>query len=304
MNAPETVIGEDALVLPDHRDATGENPIWDAEAATWWWIDIPKGAIHRLDPATGTVRSVTLPMMIGALVLDRAGGAVAACVDGLYAVGGLDDPAGLTVRRLAAIAHPHDGMRFNDGRCDRQGRFRVSTMVQDIGLAVAAGRWYRFDGTGLADLDDAGYVVPNGSAFSPDGRTVYASDTHPSRRALFAYDYDVTTGTTSARRPFAALPDGAGRPDGATVDADGFYWICCLDAGRLLRYAPDGRLDHVYRLPMLKPTCCAFGGPDRRTLLVTSLSRGPADLETDPAGGRLLMFRPGPAGLPEPRFGG
>lgn len=300
----ETVVGPEHLVLPDHRDMTGENPIWDDATGRWWWIDIPKGAIHRLDPATDRIETRLLPEMIGALALDAAGGAVAACVTGLYAVSHLDDPAGITARRIAAVAHPRDGMRFNDGRCDRRGRFRIATMVMDIAQGDDSGRWYSLAGGDLAATGEAGYIIPNGTAFSPDGRTVYSADSHRDRRVVYAADYDPQTGVAANRRLFATIPDGGGRPDGATVDADGFYWVCCLDAGKLRRYAPDGTLDHVYRLPMLKPTNCGFGGPDRRTLVVTSMSRGPADLETDPHGGRLLMFRPGATGLAEPRYAG
>lgn len=304
MSVAETVIGEDALVLPGHRDMTGENPIWDDATGRWWWIDIPGRAIHRLDPATGTIETRLLPEMIGALALDDKGGAVAACVSGVFTVAGLDDAAGPTTRLIAAVAHRRHGMRFNDGRCDRQGHFRTATMVMDVAKGDDAGRWYRVGDGRVTDLGEPGWIIPNGCAFSPDGRAVYGADTHRDRRLVWIADYDVDTGTASNRRPFATIPEGGGRPDGATVDADGFYWVCCLDAGHLYRYAPDGRLDHLYRLPMLKPTNCGFGGPDRKTLFVTSMSRGPADLETDPHGGRLLMFRPGATGLAEPRYAG
>lgn len=284
------------------RNATGEGPVWHREQRCWYWIDLPARAIHRLDPANGQLRRWTVDETLGCMVLRADGGLTCACVSGIFDVDLPEDGEQAVQRRLADVTHAQDGMRFNDGRCDRQGRLWVSSMVMDISLAAAAGNWYRFTrGDGLRQMD-GGYIIPNGSAFSPDGKVFYSSDTHRNVRMVWAFDYDVDEGRAHSRRVFVDMRAMVGRPDGAAVDADGCYWICCLDEGCIKRFTPSGALDQVWRTPMLKPTMCAFGGDDLRTLLVTSMSRGSEDLLTDPQGGRLLMFRPGAQGVAEPRL--
>lgn len=303
-----TRIGLEAVIDPELRNGTGENPVWDAERGLWTWIDIPARAVHRLDPSSGVHRRWTLPEMIGSLVLRPDGGVVCACETGVFDVDlpGEDGPGEggeAVVTTLATHRFPKEGMRFNDGRCDRQGRFWLSSMVMDISKGDSSGLWHRFTrADGLTETGTGGYIIPNGSAFSPDGRTLYASDSHRDVRMVWAWDYDPDTGTAGNRRPFIDMRAMVGRPDGAAVDADGCYWICCLDEGCIKRFTPAGELDRRIEVPMRKPTMCAFGGPDLRTMLVTSLSRGPADLAEDPHGGRVLMFDPGAQGLPEPRL--
>lgn len=307
MSVTERRFGPECL-LPDLRNGTGESPVWDAGRGCWFWIDIPNAAIFRLDPDTGATRSWTLPEVVGSMVLRPDDGAaprmICACTTGIFDVALPEQGEVAQARLLAPVAHPRPGMRFNDGRCDPAGRLLVSSMVGDIALREAAGRWYGFtlEG-GLRELGHDGILVPNGSAFSPDGTVFYSSDTHPEGRMVWAHDYDVAAGRISNRRVFVDMREMVGRPDGATIDSEGGYWICCLDAGCIRRFTPQGVLDRVVHVPMQKPAMCAFGGPDRRQMLVTSLSRGGADLETDPHGGRVALIDPGAQGLPEPRFG-
>jgi len=302
-----TTIGTDALLDLGFRDGTGESPNWDADRRVWIWIDQPGRLVRRLDPASGAARSWRLAeavgAMVGSLVLRADGGLLCGGVAGLFDVDLPEESADALCTPVAAIEHPKPGMRFNDGRCDRQGRLWVSTMVGDIALGDPAGRWHRYtraDGLTATGLD--GFVIPNGSAFSPDGRTVYASDSHRDVRMVWAWDYDPDEGRASNRRVFADMRAMVGRPDGAAIDTDGGYWIGCLDEGCVKRFTPDGRLDRRIEVPMRKPTMVAFGGDDRRTMMVASLCRGPADLAEDPHGGRVALFRPGAQGMPEPRF--
>jgi sugar lactone lactonase YvrE len=193
-------------------------------------------------------------------------------------------------------------MRFNDGRCDRQGRFWAGTMVQDAIDRQPAGRLYRYDAhAGLSAPVIDGLCTQNGLAWSPDGRTMYLSDSWTSERFIWAFDYDIDDGMPSNRRLFANLHDYAGRPDGAAVDADGCYWTCANDAGLLLRFAPDGRLDRSIELPVSKPSMCAFGGSRLDTLFVASIQPAGNVGEHD---GCVLMLDPGVTGLPEPEFAG
>jgi sugar lactone lactonase YvrE len=208
----------------------------------------------------------------------------------------------VTGRKLAAPAFPFADMRFNDGRCDRQGRFWSGTMVQDMAAANPAGALYRFDARGVLSAPVVeGLITQNGLAWSPDGSTMYLSDSHPLRRQIWAFDYDIETGEPRNRRLFADLHDYAGRPDGAAVDAHGCYWICANDAGRLLRFTPQGKLDRQIDVPAMKPAMCAFGGNTLDTLFVTSIRPAAGASEHD---GHLFAVRPGVTGLPEPEYAG
>ncbi|PZQ67970.1 MAG: gluconolactonase, partial [Variovorax paradoxus] len=210
----------------------------------------------------------------------------------------------LQADRVAGVTHARTGMRFNDGRCDRQGRFWAGTMLMDMAAAARVGMLYRQDDattTPTAVLDDL--IVPNGLGFSPDGRTMYLSDSHPSVQTIWAFDYDPDSGTPSRRRVFVDMNPLPGRPDGAAVDADGCYWICGNDAGLVHRFTPQGRLDRSVPVPVKKPAMCAFGGPQLDTLFVTSIRPG-GDLSDQPLAGGVFAFRAGTQGLPEPPFGG
>ena len=296
-----STLSVDALICPEVHNAVGESPVWDVNAACWLWID-QAGKVLRLDPATGKTRHWSVTEKIGSMVLRPDGGLVCSCETGIFDVD-LGEGEAASMTRLASITHPKSGMRFNDGRCDRQGRLWVSTMVMDISLGDASGSWFRFTrDEGLIPSRFGDFVIPNGSAFSPDGKTFYCSDTHRDVRMLWRFDYDTEAGVLRNKRPFVDLRDAPGRPDGAAVDVDGCYWICGLDEGSIMRFTPQGKLDHKFMLPMQKPTMCAFGGADGQTMLVTSLCRGEKDLETDPHAGRLVMFRPGAQGIVESRL--
>ena len=194
-----------------------------------------------------------------------------------------------------------------NGRCDRQGRFWSGTMFMDTGATRDNGRLYRFDPVhGLSAPVVSDLVTQNGLAWSPDGRTMYLSDSHPSRQLVWAFDYDPGAGMPHGRRLFVDMNRYPGRPDGAAVDADGCYWIAANDAGRLLRFTPQGELDREIVLPMAKPSMCSFGGADMDTLLVTSIN--PAAAAGSESGsdlaGAVLLVRPGVQGLAETPFGG
>jgi sugar lactone lactonase YvrE len=167
-----------------------------------------------------------------------------------------------------------------------------------------AGALYRTDPGGRWQRMVDGITVPNSLAWSPDDRTMYFADTP--HRVIWAYPFDAETGALGARRPFAEVPEGAGYPDGSTVDADGCLWNAHFDGWRLTRYAPDGRVDRVVPLPVQRPTSCAFGGPGLGVLYVTSARARltEAELARGPLAGGLLALEPGPRGLPEPRFAG
>jgi sugar lactone lactonase YvrE len=141
-------------------------------------------------------------------------------------------------------------------------------------------------------------TVSNGLAWSPDGTRMYYADS-PTRR-LDVFDYDLTTGEASGRRVLADLSGYDGFPDGLTVDAEGYVWVCMWNGAAIRRFAPSGSLDAVAEVPVARPTSVAFGGADLADLFVTTASIGltPAELAAQPLAGRLLHLRPGPVGLP------
>jgi sugar lactone lactonase YvrE len=279
----------------------GESPVWREQEQALYWVDIPARTIARLDVDTGKKTGWRLPEKVACITFDRHGTVLAGCETGLFAVT-LSTACQASVRKLAAPFFPLPGMRFNDGRCDRQGRFWAGTMVQDMALVSAAGSLYRYDadGTLSAPVVDA-LIVQNGLAWSPQGTTMYLSDSHPARRLVWAFDYDVDTGEPRNRRVFADLNEFSGRPDGAAVDADGCYWTCANDAGLLLRFTPLGRLDRSIALPVTKPSMCTFGGRELDTLFVTSIRPASGANEHD---GHLFALRPGVRGAPECGYAG
>ncbi|WP_225784729.1 SMP-30/gluconolactonase/LRE family protein [Xenophilus sp. Marseille-Q4582] len=290
------------LVL-DARNGTGESPVWHAAEQALYWVDIPGRAIHRWSQAEGHRHWATEEMPACLAATATPGRWLAGMESGLFELS-LGQESRARATRRAAVAHAAPAMRFNDGRCDRQGRFWAGTMSLDMAAGIRAGAWYRFgagDSALPAQLDD--FIVPNGLAFSPDGRTMYVSDSHPSVQAIWAFDYDTDSGTPSNRRLFVDMNPLPGRPDGAAIDVDGGYWICGNDAGLVHRFTPDGRLDKSLPVPVKKPAMCAFGGPRLDTLYVTSIRPG-GDLSDQPLAGGVFALRPGTQGLPEPAFAG
>ena len=291
------------LVL-DARCGTGESPVWSAREQALYWVDIPARTLHRIDPATGAHATWTGEEML-ACIAPRAGHPgqwIAGMESGLFAIATREDGS-LAATRLAHVAHAQPGMRFNDGRCDRQGRFWAGTMLMDMAAARAVGRVYRYQSDVNAEaalrVHFDPMIVPNGMAFSPDGRTMYLSDSHPDVQAVWAFDYDTATGTPHNRRLFVDMKPLPGRPDGAAVDAEGCYWICGNDAGLVHRFTPAGKLDRSLPVPVKKPAMCAFGGSGLDTLFVTSI-RPAGDLSDQPLAGGVFALNPGVQGLPEP----
>lgn len=285
------------VALSPATDLLGESPVWCPRTRALHWVDVRGKAVHRLEHATGAIRSWAVPELIGCLALRHGGGALVALRSGIAS---LDFEDG----RVEMLAEPHAGlpdMRFNDGRCDRQGRFWAGSM-NDVTRAPV-GLLYRFDRDGLAPVLDE-VAVPNSLCWSPDGLTMYFS--FGSEPVIHAFDYDPVTGVPGNRREFARLLDGAGVPDGAAVDAEGFVWSAHYGGAKIVRYAPDGQPDSVVSLPVSQPTSCAFGGPGLATLYITTArQRMSAEaLAAEPLAGALLALETGVRGLPEPEFRG
>jgi L-arabinonolactonase len=276
----------------------GESPIWSEAEQALYWVDIRGFAIRRFDPATGEDRAWRVPEEVGSIGFRAKGGFVAALRSGFAF---FDPQTGALERLHNPIAGTRD-LRFNDGRCDRKGRFWAGTVQEKRVAGLAA--LYRFDPDRRCTRMAEGITVANGTAWSPDDRTMYFADSWT--REIYAYDFDLSTGTIANRRTFARFAADEGIPDGATVDRDGYLWIAHFDGWRVTRFAPDGRVDRIIPMPVPRPTSCAFGGADLDVLYVTSASfnLSAETLVNAPLSGAIFKLDPGTRGLPEPAFNG
>lgn len=278
----------------------GESPMWHPQEQALYWCDIPGRRLHRLDPASGETRQWDFPVEPASCAPILGGGLLLAMRDGLWR---FDTASG--VRSLLARP-PYDPTteRFNDGKCDPQGRFWVGTIYEPRDPPLAA--LYCWDQGALARRAD-GITVSNGLAWSLDGRTMYWSDTKT--HTVFAFDFDPADGRLSGRRVFRTfalrvagqpLETYGGRPDGAAVDAEGCYWVAMFEGQRLVRLSPQGEVLREVRLPVRCPTMPCFGDADLKTLYVTTArdKRPPDELAQQPLAGCVLAFRVEVPGLP------
>lgn len=285
----------------DAKAELGEGTLWDPVAQVLWWIDIWGRMIHRYDPATGADKTWAAPEYIGCLGLRANGGLILTMVSGFY----FFDPM---TSQFEPITDPEAHLadtRFNDGKPDRQGRFWSGTMFEAPDRKIEfVGSLYRMDPDLSVHRMVEGIGCSNGLAWSPDSRTMYFSDSHSGE--VVQYDFDPATGNIANRRRFIDMTSTGGVADGATVDADGCYWLTIPVTSRVNRYDPAGRLMQSVVLPTDLPTCCEFGGPDLDVLYVTSaVLRRPATHffgQSNPGG--LFALYVEVKGLPLPAFTG
>jgi sugar lactone lactonase YvrE len=283
----------------DFRAKLGECPVWSVAEQVLYFVDIKAPSLCRFDPASGALSEAAMPEQIGSFALMGSGGFLAAMRTGLFRL----DREGRVLEKLADNPEDHATSRFNDGRCDPQGRFFVGTIDETRSGGAAL---YRFEAGRLTRLA-WGLMTSNGLAFGPKGDVMYHADTP--RFTVHSHAFDAATGAPGPAALFASLDAHApdrGRPDGAAVDVEGCYWCALYEGARIRRYAPDGRLIAEYPVPARSPTMPAFGGPDLRTLYVTSAGAGlsAADLDAYPLSGSLFAMQVEVPGLPEPQFAG
>jgi sugar lactone lactonase YvrE len=279
----------------DVKAALGEAPLWSVEEQALFWVDILRHTFNRFDPVSGSNRSWSLPAAPGCFTF-RVGGAVIAAERGYYDF----DFATHAIELIRDAPFDPGQFRFNDGKADRHGRFWAGSIMKNFDTeAPGQATYYRYE-AGVVTPGISGITVPNGTAFSPDGRTMYHSESM--QRVIYSLDYDPDTGVASGQRVFARMPEGFGIPDGATVDTEGGFWTAVPfgQTGKVARFTPDGRLDVHFDVPVLVPTMVAFGGPDMATLFVTS-GRIEAHLKRPASalGGDIFAVATGYRGIPE-----
>ncbi|MDC0766031.1 SMP-30/gluconolactonase/LRE family protein [Streptomyces sp. HD] len=267
----------------------GEGPTWDPASGRLLWIDILRSRIHTYDPVSGRRSVRTAPQHIGAVKPRVGGGLVLNLRDGV----GLLDPDD-TFRWLHH--EPVPGRRANDAAVAPDGALWAGTMRYDE--APGGGTLSRLTGDGAVRvvLDDV--AVSNGTGWSPDGRLMYYIDS-PTRRIDV---FDHADGGVADRRPFAEIEDGAGFPDGLTVDADGCVWVALWEGSAVRRYTPTGELDRVIPLPVPRVTACAFAGPDLTDLYITTARVGLTS--PPPLAGSVFVVPGAGKGLLQPAFKG
>ena len=291
-----------AELILDARNATGESPVWSTAEQALYWVDIPARRLHRWNLVDGNTQSWEADEMLACIARSSDGSWIGGMQSGVFALAP-QVKGRLETRLLCSVAHAQPHMRFNDGRCDRQGRFWAGTMHLDMAAGLPVGALYRYTAGQSEPLKAqiSGLTVPNGLAFSPDGTLMYLSDSHPDVQKIWVFDYDTDNATPYNRRLFVDMNEHPGRPDGAAIDADGCYWICGNDAGLIHRFTPQGKLDRSMAVPVKKPAMCAFGGANLDTLFVTSI-RPQGDVSDQPLAGGVFALYPGVKGLPEPVF--
>jgi sugar lactone lactonase YvrE len=241
-------------------------------------------------------------MAVSVDLMRARGGVLMALERGLY---GFDPASG-------ALEHLHDpepdkpDNRCNDGTTDPRGRLMIGTMrKQELGMR-REGTLYRFDPDHSCRVIERDIWVPNGLAFSPDGRTMYFSDSYVEVRTIWAYDYDLDTGTPSNKRVFVDTHGMPGRPDGGAMDADGCYWMSGVSGWQLVRFTPAGKVDRIIDMPVERPSKIAFGGPRLDTMYVTSIRAGltPGSEPRQPNAGCLFAIAAGVTGIEVAPFAG
>jgi sugar lactone lactonase YvrE len=290
--AVEQLTGPDTGTrLCDH----GEGPAWDAAAGLLYWVDMLAGLLLSLDPATGRVEQRRVGTVAAAL-RPRVGGGLVLALERQFA---LLDPGAETPRLLDPL-WDDPSIRFNEGGCDRHGRFYCGSMR--FGADAPVGSLYRLDPDGTATvLIDGGLTISNGIVWTLDGGTCYYIDSPTQRVDAFDAEPD---GSLTGRRPVVEMTDGGGViPDGMCLDSDGCLWVAMWRGGEVRRYRPDGTLDLVVPVPARLVTACAFGGPDLADLYITT-SRQQLEPGDEHTAGALFRCRPGATGVPETPFAG
>lgn len=297
----------------------GEGPTWDPATGRLIWVDVLNSRVHGYEPATGRRTVLRTEQHVGAAKPRAGGGLVLNLRDGVGLWDGGDEvredgPEGEARAEGEAgeggtggtggfrwlHRDPVPGRRGNDAAVAPDGSLWFGTMRYDE--APGGGDLTRVTGGGTATVEVPGVTVSNGTGWSPDGRRMYYIDT-PTRR-IDVFDVVDRDGyeTVTGRRPLAEVEEGAGFPDGLTVDAEGCVWVALWDGGALRRYTPAGELERVIELPVRRPTSCAFGGAGLTDLYVTTARVGLTD--PTPLAGSLLVLPNAGKGLPQPAFAG
>ncbi|UIN22382.1 SMP-30/gluconolactonase/LRE family protein [Herbaspirillum frisingense] len=291
-----------AQLLVDGHHELGEGVLWCERSQTVFWTDIHASRLWSHDPQSGATRSWPMPERLCCFAFTADPERLLIGLASRLAFFNLGTGA---ITPICRIEDDLPTTRLNDGRCDRQGRFVFGTLNEDAGRAPIAS-FYRLNADlSLERLPLPGIAISNSICFSPDGTRMYHCDSMEGK--IMVCDYDPASGAIAHQRVFADLAQQPGGPDGSTVDADGHVWNAQWGGARVVRFAPDGRIDRIVDMPTAQPSCVAFGGAALDTLFVTSAHEGMSarQREQDALAGALFAVpETGVRGLPEVRFAG
>jgi sugar lactone lactonase YvrE len=278
----------------------GEGPLWVTEQERLYFVDLKNRTLHAVDGAGGQRRSWAMPDYICWLIARRDGdGFMAGLRDGIARV--WLEPE-LRIEYLHRPFPADSGLRMNDAKVDAAGRLWAGSM-HDTDYARAIGTLFRLDTDLSLHAVEGGYHICNGPAFSRDGATMYHTDSYEGRTYAYPLAADGALGEPRVWRQFDGAVEGS--PDGMTVDSEGCVWIAQWGGGRVCRYSADGALLETVRVPVRNPASCTFGGPDLKTLFITTASEDntPEQLQEFPLTGALFAVRVDVAGVAAARFG-
>ena len=281
----------------DAQAKLAECPRWDERTQTLYFVDIDSFILYAYDTKAKSLTSREFKEEIGCFSLAENGGFIAAFRSGVYSF----DDLHAELKPYWLANYDQKTTRFNDGRCDAKGRFLAGTMYSP--KDAFNGALHQFE-KGQEKLLDQAVWTSNGLAFSPDSTIMYYSDTP--NHVIYKFDYDLNTGTASNKRVFIEFPHGNGRPDGAAVDSEGNYWSALYQGQRVVKISPEGKILEEYPVPATYPTMVAFGGPEMKTLFVTTCrgAQTEEELKEFPQAGGIFALETETKGQFEPRFAG
>lgn len=296
-------MAEPVCVAPT-GDWTGEGAVWHDREGALYWVDISRFLIHRLDPASAAVRTWFFDEPVTAIGLTTRDDTLIVATGSKVILWQPGNDA------RADFANPHRNWpkeRFNDGRPDPAGNLWLGTMQNNVGpkgehletTDNAMGRLFRVAPDGSSTVEKAGIGISNTFAWSPDAGRFYTGDTLAN--VIWAFDYDAATGAIAGERPFFAGFD-RGLPDGSAVDSAGYLWNARYGGSCIVRVAPDGAIDRIVEMPVAAVTTCTFGGPELKTLYITTAGGGGGQAAGEPFAGGLFALAVDTPGLAEHRF--
>ena len=285
-----------ARCVQEANATVGEGPLWDGQRQALWWLDIRQNRILLHRPGHGQVGQWWLPTQVFSVSLTEEGRLLLALETGLH----LFDTETGALERLGALVHGPGTTRFNDGKIDPAGRLWIGTV--DLDRFTPCGTLYVVEPDGSYQARLGGIRCSNGLGWTADGRTMFYTDSR--ELVIWAFDFDAGTASLARQRVHARIEDRNASPDGLSVDTNGCVWSALFGGSAVIQFDPAGKEMRRVRVPALRPTSCAFGGEDMRTLFITSESfqLGPATLRGSPLSGGLFAVDTKSRGVPVGRL--